>query len=192
MRFVLGDVGSSHMFTSHNIRGLLVHTWTLGGAQDFDLWFLKNVRTVREGDGLQLSLFAVVVSTLSVLWTRHKVFLAVKVHPAKPVHVPRHLWHRLQCHRVAFLRFLLRIFRAESCRSNFGCLRLASGAQDMSESFRRQIFHALWWSKTSSAVRPFSNQVGNTFVICSKSATYRDHRTTQDVQAELKSVAVKN
>ena len=36
----------------------------------------------------------------------------------------------------------------------------------MSEGFGRQIFRALWWRDTSSAVRPFSNQVGNRFVIC--------------------------
>ena len=36
----------------------------------------------------------------------------------------------------------------------------------MSEGFGRQIFRAPGWRDTSSAVRPFSNQVGNRFVIC--------------------------
>ena len=46
---------------------------------------LSNVRTVREGDRLELSLVTVLKKCLSVLQPRRGVFLEVEVPPARPV-----------------------------------------------------------------------------------------------------------
>ena len=91
---------------------------------------------------------------------------------------------------VALLRFILRIFRGESCRSNFRRLRQENGAQEVSEFFGRQNIRALWWRKTSSAVHPIGDQVCITFVILTKSQITALIVPHKRFQAVLKSPAI--